>query len=123
MYETVIWSDNNCPRSPRFDDVYWSHNGSLLQAQTVFLCGCCQLPQRWRKAPQFCILETGFGLGLNFLATWNAWQADAQHCTRLHYVAIEAFLGQTPPGCSTQVAVSGSPVCTCRALSRLTYVH
>ena len=90
MHETVIWSDNNCPCSPRFDDVYRSRNGGLVQANTVFLGGC-QLPQRWRNVPQFCILETGFGLGLNFLATWNTWQEDDQRCTVLHYVAIEAY--------------------------------
>ncbi len=90
MHETVTWSEDNCPRSPRFDDVYRSRNGGLLQAQTVFLGGC-QLPHRWSAAPQFCILETGFGLGLNFLATWHMWQSDPQRCTRLHYVAIEAY--------------------------------
>ena len=62
----------------------------LLQAQVVFLGGC-QLPQRWSAAPQFCVLETGFGLGLNFLTTWNTWQKDAQRCSQLHYVAIEAY--------------------------------
>ena len=90
MHETVIWSDNNCPSSPRFNDVYRSRNGGLVQAETVFLGGC-QLPQRWREVPQFCVLETGFGLGLNFLATWNTWQQDDQRCTVLHYVAIEAY--------------------------------
>jgi tRNA 5-methylaminomethyl-2-thiouridine biosynthesis bifunctional protein len=90
MHETVIWSDNNCPSSPRFDDVYRSRNSGLVQAKTVFLGGC-QLPQRWRDVTQFCILETGFGLGLNFLATWNTWQQDDHRCSVLHYVAIEAY--------------------------------
>ena len=90
MHETVIWSDGNCPRSSRFDDVYRSRNGGLMQAQTVYLGGC-HLPRRWRDLPQFCILETGFGLGLNFLTTWNTWQTDPQRCARLHYVAIEAY--------------------------------
>ncbi len=90
MEEAVIWSNNNCPSSPRFDDVYRSRDAGLLQAQTVFLGGC-QVRQRWCAAPQFCILETGFGLGLNFLATWHTWQTDPQHCGRLHYVAIEAY--------------------------------
>ena len=90
MEETVIWSSNNCPRSPRFDDVYRSREGGLLQAHTVFLGGC-QVRQRWDAAPQFCILETGFGLGLNFLATWNTWKVDPLRCARLHYVAVEAY--------------------------------
>lgn len=90
MHETVHWLDDNSPHSPRFDDVYRSRTGGLLQAQTVFLGGC-QLPHRWNSTSDFCILETGFGLGLNFLVTWNAWQNDTRRCTRLHYVAIEAY--------------------------------
>ena len=90
MHENVAWSDENCPHSARFDDVYRSRTGGLLQAQTVFVGGC-HLPQRWQGRPQFCILETGFGLGLNFLATWAAWQADSERCGSLHYVAIEAY--------------------------------
>ena len=35
------------------------------------------------------ILETGFGLGNNFLATWDAWRRDEQRCERLHVVAVE----------------------------------
>lgn len=35
------------------------------------------------------MLETGFGLGLNFLATWQAWHDDPQRPQRLHFVSIE----------------------------------
>jgi hypothetical protein len=31
----------------------------------------------------------GFGLGNNFLATWDAWRRDPARCERLHYVAVE----------------------------------
>ena len=44
---------------------------------------------RWHGRRSFTILETGFGLGLNFLATWQAWLDDAQRCERLHFVSIE----------------------------------
>lgn len=76
------------PRSLDFDDVYHSAAGALAQAQHVFLGGN-GLPQRWAGRRDFVILETGFGLGRNFLATWAAWRADPQRCERLHYVAIE----------------------------------
>jgi tRNA 5-methylaminomethyl-2-thiouridine biosynthesis bifunctional protein len=46
-------------------------------------------PARWANANIFCIVETGFGLGLNFLATWHAWRQDQQRCDRLHFVSIE----------------------------------
>ncbi|MFC7410026.1 FAD-dependent 5-carboxymethylaminomethyl-2-thiouridine(34) oxidoreductase MnmC [Hydrogenophaga atypica] len=36
------------------------------------------------------MLETRFGLGLNFLATWAAWRDDPHRPRLLHYVATEA---------------------------------
>jgi tRNA 5-methylaminomethyl-2-thiouridine biosynthesis bifunctional protein len=76
------------PYSPVFGDVYHSAAGGLAQVQHVFLHGN-GLPQRWAKRERFVILETGFGFGLNFLATWRAWKADPARPRRLHYVAIE----------------------------------
>ncbi len=48
------------------------------------------LPMRWAGHRRFVVLDTAFGLGHHFLATWAAWQQDAQRCDRLSYVAIEA---------------------------------
>jgi tRNA 5-methylaminomethyl-2-thiouridine biosynthesis bifunctional protein len=76
------------PYSPAFGDVYHSAAGGLAQVQHVFLAGN-GLPQRWAGRDRFVILETGFGLGLNFLATWQAWKRDPARGRRLHYVAIE----------------------------------
>lgn len=90
MHEPVEWGADNCPRSPRFNDIYRSRSGGLQQARTVFLGGC-NLPHAWCKQPQFTVLETGFGLGLNFLVTWVDWEADPNRCAQLHYVAIEAY--------------------------------
>lgn len=78
------------PYSRVFDDVYHSVNGALGQARHVFLGGN-DLPERWRGREQFVIVETGFGLGLNFLATWAAWRDDPQRPTRLHFVSVEKF--------------------------------
>jgi tRNA 5-methylaminomethyl-2-thiouridine biosynthesis bifunctional protein len=44
------------------------------------------LPQRWAGRRHFVILETGFGLGHNFLATWAAWRDDPQRCEDLWFV-------------------------------------
>jgi tRNA 5-methylaminomethyl-2-thiouridine biosynthesis bifunctional protein len=78
------------PFSPRYDDVYHAAAGGLAQARHVFLAGN-DLPARWLNPEHmtpFVIGETGFGLGLNFLATWQAWQTAGAPC-RLHYVAVE----------------------------------
>ena len=90
MSETVAWLDDGSPHSPRFSDRYRSRSGGLAQAQAVFLAGC-GLPERWRGITQFTVLETGFGLGLNFLTTWALWAADAQRCDVLHFVSVEAY--------------------------------
>jgi tRNA 5-methylaminomethyl-2-thiouridine biosynthesis bifunctional protein len=76
------------PYSAQFDDVYHSAAGGPAQARHVFLQGNA-LPPRWAGRSRFVVLETGFGLGINFLTTWQAWRRDAQRCSRLHYVAIE----------------------------------
>lgn len=81
-------SEPGTPRSVAFGDVYASRDGALAQAEHVFLRGN-GLPQRWRGRPRFVILETGFGLGNNFLATRAAWQADADRPDQLWFVAIE----------------------------------
>jgi tRNA 5-methylaminomethyl-2-thiouridine biosynthesis bifunctional protein len=76
------------PYAEAFDDVYHSDQGGLGQARHVFLGGN-RLPERWRDRDRFVILETGFGLGLNFLATWLAWRDDPARPKRLHYIGIE----------------------------------
>ena len=76
------------PYSDAYGDVYHSADGGPAQARHVFLAGN-GLPGRWRGRERFTVIETGFGLGLNFLATWQAWREDPSHSGQLHYVAIE----------------------------------
>ena len=94
MPERIEWLEDGTaggsPYSPRFGDRYRSELGGLEQAKAVFLKGC-GLPEIWAGQPQWCVLETGFGLGLNFLVTWAAWKADPQHPRLLHFVSTEAF--------------------------------
>jgi tRNA 5-methylaminomethyl-2-thiouridine biosynthesis bifunctional protein len=90
MAEPVEWLPDGTPRSPRFADVYRSSAGGLEQARHVFLRGC-GLPGAWAGQPQWRILETGFGLGLNFLAAWRAWKDDPQRPRLLHFVSAEAW--------------------------------
>jgi tRNA 5-methylaminomethyl-2-thiouridine biosynthesis bifunctional protein len=90
LSEPIQWLPDGTPFSPRFGDRYRSEFGGLSQAQEVFFHGC-GLPAAWAQQPQWCILETGFGLGLNFLVTWAAWKADPQRPSLLHFVSIEAW--------------------------------
>jgi tRNA 5-methylaminomethyl-2-thiouridine biosynthesis bifunctional protein len=85
---TLAFRDNGTPFSPRHDDIYHSAVGGLAQAQYVFLQGN-GLPGRWQGRRLFTVLETGFGMGINFLMTWAAWRADPARCERLHFVSTE----------------------------------
>ncbi|MBK1679487.1 tRNA (5-methylaminomethyl-2-thiouridine)(34)-methyltransferase MnmD [Rhodocyclus tenuis] len=84
----LSFSPEGIPFSEAYGDVYHTRSGGIGQARHVFLGGN-DLPQRWRGRERFVIVETGFGLGINFLATWAAWRADPQRCTQLHFISFE----------------------------------
>lgn len=46
------------------------------------------LPQRWWNRERFVVLDTDFGLGHAFIATWRAWRDDPQRCGWLVVVAL-----------------------------------
>ncbi len=87
-----------------FGDVYASRAGAWGQARAVFIDGC-GLPAQWEQGACVRLLETGFGLGVNFLATWAALESgddgvhrelieagidkDCHGSARLQYLAIE----------------------------------
>ncbi|WP_084545158.1 tRNA (5-methylaminomethyl-2-thiouridine)(34)-methyltransferase MnmD [Derxia gummosa] len=83
------FAPDGTPRSRDYDDVYASAAGAAGQARHVFLAGN-GLPARWQGRERFTIVETGFGLGGNFLATLAAWRADPARCARLWFVSFEA---------------------------------
>ncbi len=85
----VAFDEAGTPISTRYGDVYHARMGALAQAGHVFLKGN-QLPARWQGCAAFTVCETGFGLGHNFLALWQAWRSDPQRSKRLHVVSFEA---------------------------------
>lgn len=89
MERTLSWLPDGNPYSAHYGDVYHAQARALAQARTVFLDGC-GLPMGWEDRASCRILETGFGLGLNFLVSWASWQADARRSASLHFVSLEA---------------------------------
>jgi tRNA 5-methylaminomethyl-2-thiouridine biosynthesis bifunctional protein len=77
------------PFSPEFEDIYHSTHGALAQSRHVFLAGN-ELPARWQGRESFVIVETGFGLGVNFLVAWEAWRQDPARAGRLHFISVES---------------------------------
>ncbi len=96
---TLAYNDAGLPFSPAFNDIYYSADGGLGQARHVFLGGN-KLPGRWQGRETFTIVELGFGAGLNFLATWQAWRDAPERSERLHFVSVEKH-----PFCSADLAV------------------
>jgi tRNA 5-methylaminomethyl-2-thiouridine biosynthesis bifunctional protein len=82
--------DNDKPFSAEFNDVYYSRKNGLGETNLVFLQGN-NLPQAWIGQPQFTIAETGFGTGLNFLATWKLFEETATGDERLDFISTEKF--------------------------------
>jgi len=78
------------PASSRFDDIYFSRDGGLEESAHVFLAGA-GLPDAWSGRRRFTVAETGFGTGLNFLATWDLWRRHRPPGGVLHYLAVEGF--------------------------------
>lgn len=91
----LSWRDQTIPISTLFDDPYFSLKNGLEESRYVFLKNS-HLPQRWQNhLGTFSIIETGFGTGLNFLATWQAFdqyrQAHPDQNLQLHFTSIEKY--------------------------------
>lgn len=85
------WSeDGSSLRAAAFDDVYFSKDGGLAEAEAVFLAGT-GLPELWRNRDRFALCELGFGTGLNILALWSAWKKTRLPHAQLHISTIESF--------------------------------
>jgi tRNA 5-methylaminomethyl-2-thiouridine biosynthesis bifunctional protein len=87
---TAISWRSGVPVSDVYDDIYFSSESGLREASHVFLEGN-NLPKRWAGIDRnFHIIETGFGTGLNFVASWKLWHENAAgHGARLYYTSIE----------------------------------
>ncbi|WP_094751938.1 bifunctional tRNA (5-methylaminomethyl-2-thiouridine)(34)-methyltransferase MnmD/FAD-dependent 5-carboxymethylaminomethyl-2-thiouridine(34) oxidoreductase MnmC [Psychromonas sp. CD1] len=66
----IHWSDQQEPFSTHYNDVYFNTDQGIEESTYVFLQGN-NLTPRWETSTEmhFCIAETGFGSGLNFLTT------------------------------------------------------
>ena len=96
-YAQIHYNEKGTPVADQFDDVYFSNADGLQETEYVFLKNN-GLPGRWIdwQASTFVIAETGFGTGLNFLVTVEAFLAfKRQHPShslqRLHFVSTEKF--------------------------------
>ena len=87
---TIEWIDNTIPRSTMFEDTYFSKADGLDETNHVFIDGN-NLRERFINAEQFTIAELGFGTGLNFLASVDAWKKLAPEKVQLNFISFEQF--------------------------------
>lgn len=88
----LTWQDTT-PVSASFEDFYFSTDDGLNESRYVFLKPN-HLPKRFTEgslSEPFIVAETGFGTGLNFLITWQAWQQETQPKRPLHFFSIEKY--------------------------------
>jgi len=86
------WKDG-LPYSSRFGDVYFAADSGLEETRHVFLQGN-RLAERFaalQPGESFCIAETGFGTGLNFLCAWQLFEQVAPGGASLDFFSIEKF--------------------------------
>lgn len=86
------WKDGQ-PYSERFGDVYFSIDSGLEETRHVFLKGN-DLAERFAALSvdeSFCIGETGFGTGLNFLCAWQLFERTAPAGASLDFFSVERF--------------------------------
>ncbi len=89
----LVWDEQGLPRSEKFNDLYFSAENGLEETRYVFLQGN-HLQERWKTLKddeRFVIAETGFGSGLNLLATADLWQKTAPQNAQLHFISTELF--------------------------------
>lgn len=84
----IIWKDG-VPVASAFDDPYYSVDGGLAESRFVFLDGS-NFDEKISTHDKLVIAETGFGTGLNFLATWQRWQEQRQKA-RVIFISAEAY--------------------------------
>lgn len=88
-FARIHWLDDT-PSALDYGDIYFNPNNGAAESAHVFLDGN-DLGDRFRQwnSPWFCVGETGFGTGLNFLLCLELWHRSAPAHQHLHFVSFE----------------------------------
>lgn len=91
----LSYQRDGTPYCQRFDDIYFESESGYLQSDFVFIQKN-KIELRLQVAKQkFTVAETGFGTGLNFLLTLQAYQkaqqASSIQLAPLHFISVEKY--------------------------------
>jgi tRNA 5-methylaminomethyl-2-thiouridine biosynthesis bifunctional protein len=91
----LSYQKNGAPYCQRFDDIYFDTESGTEQSDFVFIQKNQLQLRLSKKNETFTIAETGFGTGLNFLLTLQAYQkaqqASATTIAPLHFISLEKY--------------------------------
>jgi tRNA 5-methylaminomethyl-2-thiouridine biosynthesis bifunctional protein len=92
----LSFQKDGVPYSNQFNDIYFDSELGSLQSEQIFLHGNNINNRLKHQNDGFVIIETGFGTGLNFLLTLQAYHKLQQEVTtnqmpRLSFISVEKF--------------------------------
>ena len=111
---SLIFQDNGAPYCKNFDDIYFDSKTGCQQSTTVFIEANKIVDRLKNNDSLFTIAETGFGTGLNFLLTLEAYklannnaqlennsqentektttsEAKSLQTQKLHFISVEKY--------------------------------
>jgi tRNA 5-methylaminomethyl-2-thiouridine biosynthesis bifunctional protein len=93
---TVSFKQHGSPYSEQFDDIYFDSESGYQQSEQIFILGSNIYNRIKQETSLFVIGETGFGTGLNFLLTLQAYhklqqEIGSTNLTKLNFISVEKY--------------------------------
>lgn len=93
---SLSFQKDGSPYSEQFDDIYFDSESGYQQSEEIFIGGNKISERLLTNTDTFTIAETGFGTGLNFLLTLQAYQnlldeyPNKKLC-KVHFISVEKY--------------------------------
>ncbi len=88
---SLEFRDERTPVSPLFDDVYFAPASGLQESTYVYLEGSGFLDSLLGGKKKITMAEVGFGVGLNFILTYDRFKKSSGSGQVLHYFSFEKY--------------------------------
>ena len=94
-HSKLTYQEDGSPKGLRFDEFYFASESTYRQSDFVFIQKNHIKRRLQATKKTFTIAETGFGTGLNFLLTLQAYlkaqQASSTQLAPLHFISVEQY--------------------------------